>query len=132
MPRAANATPALATLLRPYSKNVHDTAFAARRILLAVLPGATEVVDSGARVIGYGYGTGYRDMICTLILSRDGVKLGVVGGAHLPDPRHLMEGKGKLHRHVPLAAPTDLRRPGLKPLVRAALSAWKRRANGGA
>ena len=131
MPQIPPAERAVATLLKAYPKNVQETAYAARQMVLAILPSATEVIDDKARVIGYGYGTGYRDMICTLILSKGGVKLGLVGGAELPDPRHLMEGKGKRHRYVALATPTGLCRAGLKPLMRAALSAW-RRANGGA
>jgi len=122
----------LSRLLGAYSNEVQATVYEARRYLLSVLPGASEVVDSKARVIGYGYGTGYRDMIFTLILSRGGVKLGVVEGATLPDPRHLMEGEGRRHRHVVLQAPSDLRRAGLKPLLRSALSAWRIRATRGA
>ena len=121
----------LSGLLGSYSDKVQATVYEAREILLSVLPGAAEVVDSRARVIGYGYGTGYRDMIFTLILSKAGVKLGVVEGATLPDPRHLMEGEGKRHRHVALQAPSDLRRPGLKSLLRSAVSAWRARATSG-
>jgi hypothetical protein len=79
----------LAALLERYPESVQSTARAARRFVLAILPGATELVDNSAPVIGYGYGTGYRDMTCTLILSQRGVKLGLVGGADLSDPRHL-------------------------------------------
>jgi hypothetical protein len=122
----------LPSLLKPYQASVQEIVGEARRIILAILPGATEVVDSKARLVGYGYGTGYRDIICTLILSKGGVKLGVVGGASLPDPHHLMEGMGKVHRHVPLRTSEDLRRAGMKPLLQAALSAWRQRTSGGA
>ena len=127
MPRATTQQSEFDALLASYAHSVQETARAARRLVLAVLPGATEVVDAKTRVIGYGYGSGYRDMICTLILSKGGVKLGLVGGAELPDPRQLMEGAGKVHRHVALTAPADVSRPGVKPLVRAAVAAWRRR-----
>jgi hypothetical protein len=123
---------ALSALLEPYPRTVQEIVHTARRLLLAVLPGATEVIDSKARVIGYGYGTGYRDMICTLILSKRGVKLGLVGGASLPDPQHLLQGEGKVHRHVPLTRAEDLRRKGIKPLLRASLAAWRQRSRDGA
>jgi len=132
MTRTPSVDDALSRLLEAYPDKVQVTVHEARRLLLSVLPGAAEVVDSKARVIGYGYGTGYRDMVFTLILSRGGVKLGVVEGATLPDPRHLMEGEGKRHRHVVLQAPSDVRRAGLKPLLRSALSAWQARAASGA
>ncbi len=124
--------PALSDLLEQYPSGVQETVYAARRVVFSVLPGACEVVDVKARVIGYGYGTGYRDMICTLILSKRGVKLGLVGGASLPDPQCLMEGEGKVHRHVPLASAEDLGRKGLRPLLRAALAASRKRSRGGA
>lgn len=41
-------------------------------------------------------------MVCTLIISPSGVKLGIVGGVELPDPHSLLEGSGKTHRHVVL------------------------------
>ena len=132
MTRTPPPDEALARLLGGYPNTVQDIVLEARRVVLLILPGTTEVVDSKARVIGYGYGTGYRDMICTLILSKGGVKLGIVEGASLPDPRHLMEGEGRRHRHVLLQAPSDLRRVGLKPLLRTALSAWRARAADGA
>ncbi|MBI3494240.1 MAG: hypothetical protein HY047_21035 [Acidobacteria bacterium] len=59
------------------------------------------------------------------------MKLGVVRGAELPDPKHLLEGSGKVHRYVALKTRADLKRPGLKPLLKAALAAWKRRAKSG-
>ena len=131
MPSTGTADPAFAALLASYSKGVQDTARAARQLILGLIPGAIEVVDAKTAVIGYGYGTGYKDMVCTLILSKGGVKLGLVGGASLPDPRKLLEGSGKVHRYIPLARPADLRRPGLRPLLRATLSAWRRRSMAG-
>ena len=50
-----------------------------------------------------------------------------VRGGELPDPRHLMAGSGKLHRHVQLRSTADLKNPGLTALLEAAVAAWKRR-----
>ena len=128
MPRAGTPYPDFAALLASYSKGVQDTTRAARQLILALIPGAIEVVDAKHAVIGYGYGPGYKDMVCTLILSQGGVKLGLIGGASLPDPRKLLEGSGKVHRYIPLGRPADLRRPGLRPLLHATLSAWRRKS----
>ncbi len=65
--------------------------------------------------------------MCTLILSRTGIKLGIVRGSELPDPKQLMKSSGKVHRHVELRTVADLRRAGLKPLLKAALAAWQAR-----
>jgi hypothetical protein len=128
MPYLATAAPEFATLLASYPKEVQDIARAAQQLILELIPGAVEVVDARTAVIGFGYGTGYKDMVCTLILSKSGVKLGLVGGASLPDPHKVLEGSGKVHRYVPLARPADLRRPGVRPLLRATLAAWRRKS----
>jgi hypothetical protein len=114
-------------LLVPYPLEVRDLALAAREYLTAALPGADETVDVRAKVIGYGYGPGYKGCVCTLLLSQKGVKLGIARGSELPDPKRLMQGKGKVHRHVQLRTTADLGQPGLKPLLKAALAAWKKR-----
>jgi hypothetical protein len=54
------------------------------------------------------------------------VKLGVARGTSLSDPRKLLRGTGKSARHVVLRTSSDLRTPGLRQLVRAALAAWKK------
>ena len=128
MPYPVTADPEFSTFLASYSKEVQDTARAARQLILELVPGAVEVVDARTAVIGFGYGTGYKDMVCTLILSKGGVKLGLVGGASLPDPRNVLEGSGKVHRYVALGRPADLRRPGVRPLLRATLAAWRRKS----
>jgi hypothetical protein len=61
-----------------------------------------------------------------IIVSQKGVKLGVASGASLPDPKKLLQGSGKAHRHVVIKAASDLRQPGLRQLIRAALAAWKK------
>jgi hypothetical protein len=119
-------------LLEPYPSEVRALALAARELLTQLVPGATEIADASAKVIGYGYGPGYKDMICTLILSKRGVKVGIARGAELPDPEGLLQGSGKVHRHVPLQTMDDLKQPGLKQLLEAGLAAWKQRTRSGA
>src|SRR5262245_34509159 len=111
-----------------YPPEVRVLIGATRKFLAEALPGSTETLDEPARLLGYSYGPGYKGLVCTLILSRTGVKVGVVRGSELPDPKGLLEGSGKVHRHVALKTPDDLKRPGLKPLLKAALAAWKARS----
>jgi hypothetical protein len=115
------------TLLAPFPPEVRDLALAARDFLAQALPGAAETLDGPAKLIGYGYGPGYKGLVCTLLLSKTGMKLGIARGSELPDPKQLMQGSGKVHRHVQLRTRDDLNQSGLKPLLKAALAAWKKR-----
>jgi hypothetical protein len=119
-------------LLEPYPPEVRALALAARELITHVVPDATEIADASAKVIGYGYGPGYKDTICTLILSKRGVKVGIARGSELPDPEGLLQGSGKVHRHVPLQEMDDLKQPGLKRLLEAGLAAWQQRTRSGA
>ena len=121
------ANVALDTLLRPYPEEVQILVRQARKTLLQWLPKATEGVDASARMLAYSYGPGYKGMVCTLLLSKSGVKLGLVGGAALPDPRGLLAGTGKVHRHVQLRTGRDLQQAGLKQLVLGASAACRKR-----
>lgn len=90
------------------------------------LPGIEEQPDFPAKMIAFGYGPGYKDMICTLLLSQKGIKIGFYKGASLPDPSGLLTGTGKVHRYVEIRSGKDLD-TRLDQLIRAALGAYKER-----
>jgi hypothetical protein len=115
------------TLLGSYPADVQALAASARQLIRRLLPNVAEKADTTAPVIAYGYGAGYRGMVCTLILSKSGVKLGLVRGGELADPHGLLGGSGKVHRHIALRKPADLRRPGVSDLVKATHAAWRKR-----
>lgn len=121
------ANTAIDTLLRSYPEDVQILVRQARKTLREWLPDAGESVDESARMLAYRYGPGYKGMICTLLLSKSGVKLGLVGGAALADPHGLLAGTGTVHRHVQLQTVEDLQQPGLKQLVLAASAACHKR-----
>jgi hypothetical protein len=121
------ANTAIDTLLRAYPEDVQILVRQARKTLREWLPDAGESVDESARMLAYRYGPGYKGMICTLLLSKSGVKLGLVGGAALADPHGLLAGTGTVHRHVQLQTVEDLQQPGLKQLVLAASAACHKR-----
>ena len=76
MPQSGPAAAEVEELLAGLTPEVRALTLSVRKLVRSVLPRCQEIPDKGARVIGYGYGPGYRDMIATLILSRGGVKLG--------------------------------------------------------
>jgi hypothetical protein len=63
--------------------------------------------------------------VCTLLLAKSGVKLGIAHGARLADPKGLMAGSGNVHRHVQLTKASDLKRVDLKNLIQRALDQWR-------
>ena len=126
---AETADPAFTTLLESsYPKGVQDTARAARQLILVLIPGAIEVVDAEDRRDRVWL----RDRLQGHGLHADPQQRRREAGprrwSFLPDPRKLLEGSGKVHRYIPLGRPADLRRPGLRPLLHATLSAWRRKS----
>ena len=113
--------------LAGFPPEVEALALETRALILKFAPKAEEMADAPARIIGYGFGKKYADMVFVIIPSKGGVGLGFYRGADLPDPKRLLEGTGKVHRHVKLRKPADLKRAGLGPLLKAAITAWKRR-----
>jgi hypothetical protein len=113
-----------------YPASVAETAKALRATILMSLPKAEETLDRPDRVVGYGFGPGYAGLICTIIPSRTGVKLGLVNGATLPDPAGLLEGAGKRHKYVVVSDPAAAKSAALTALLKSAHAAWKARTRG--
>jgi hypothetical protein len=118
---------AVDTLLNAYPDAVQSVAADARRLIRRLLPKIEEQADPAAAIVAYGYGPGYRGMVCTLILSKSGVKLGLVRGSELDDPHRLLGGSGKVHRYIALRTRDDLKRPGVSDLIKATHAAWRER-----
>jgi hypothetical protein len=112
----------VADLLAPYALEVRNLALAARSFVFKMIPDISEQVDAKARIIGYGYGPKYAAMVCMLMPTKAGVNLGIAYAMELPDPAKLLEGTGKLHRHVKLNSEADLERTALKSLLKAAVA----------
>jgi len=115
-------------LLSTYPPDVQSLAEAAHDLIVATLPKIEITYDNSANVVGFGFGPGYKGLICTIILSRKGVKIGIFRGSELEDPNGLLRGSGKVHRYVELTALSDLKKPGVRPLLKAALASWKQRS----
>ena len=90
-------------------------------VILTLLPGAA--ISSDDDNLGFGVGTGYKGLIFTVAPHKAHVTLGVAGGASLPDPDGLLEGSGKVHRHVKLRSVADVDRPELRELMASAVAA---------
>jgi hypothetical protein len=109
-------------LLQRYPPAVQAIAIAARETIYASRPDIREEIDTKAALIGYGTAPGYKGTRCTLILSKKGVKLGLIGSASWPDPHTLLQGTGKVHRYLPLASVNALDDPNARELLLKALT----------
>ena len=113
--------------LSGYSEEVSSRALLLREIILQLLPGVKEEVDMPAKMIAYSYGPKYTDMICTLIPSKKGLKLGFYKGNELPDPGNILEGTGKISRYVQIRDEDQVKSPPVKELLLNAYAAYKKR-----
>ena len=104
-----------------------ELAARAADLIREVLPGAVESEEGGDH--GFGVGPGYKGLVFVLTPFKDRVRLGIAGGATLPDPDGLMQGSGRVHRHVVLRTREDLESPALRALLERAAAA---RSAGGA
>jgi hypothetical protein len=115
--------------LSEYSDEVFDNAQKIRKIILKNLPKVQEQIDIPARMIAYTYGQKYNEMVCTLIPSKKGLKLGFYKGIDLPDPENILEGNGKISRYVEIKKRADLQKKPLIVLLKEAFKAYKIRNN---
>ena len=113
-------------VLALYAPEIRGLALAARALVLEMIPDISEMVDVKARIIGFGYSVRYADQVCMLMPTKAGVNLGIAYAMELPDPKKLLEGTGKLHRHVKLKSESDLENAALKHLLKAGLARRER------
>ncbi len=115
------------SFLSQYNDEVITHALILRTILSVNLPGIIEQVDVPAKMIAYCYGQKYIEMICTMIPSKKGLKLGFNRGVDLPDPEKMLEGTGKISRYVEIRSEKQIRSAALKKLLANALRMYKKR-----
>lgn len=112
-------------ILLKYNEPVSTLGLQLRELLRSQLQDCTEVPDSSANILSYGYGKGYSDTVCVIIPSKKGIKLGFYKGTELHDPEKLLTGSGKVHRYVEIKSESNIRSIALTALISEALKAWK-------
>jgi len=113
--------------LLQYDQKVFDYSLKLCKVLVENLPDIIEEIDMPAKMIAYSYGKKYAQMICTIIPSKKGLKLGFNRGTELPDPDKLLQGTGKISRYVEIKSEEQINSPALKKLIEASLAAYKKR-----
>ena len=103
----------------PHAKQL---ATALRKLISEVYPKVVEVPWPRQKVIGYGVGPKkLTEHFCYIAPYGEHVNLGFNYGLVLPDPDQLLEGTGKKFRHIKILKLEDVKHPGLKKLLQAAV-----------
>ena len=90
----------------------------AKALILDVMPEIVEVAWPRQRIIGYGVGPKkMSEQFCYIAVLKERINLGFYYGADLPDPASLMEGSGKMLRHVKISHSGQLENPALRELL---------------
>lgn len=103
------------------SPHARKLAEEARSLVLSVYPAVVEVPWPKQRVIGYGVGPKkMSEHFSYISVSKEHINLGFMYGAELPDPERLLDGTGKLLRHVRITELEQLLNPALRELIQVA------------
>lgn len=93
-----------------------------RDLIADVYPAVVEVPWPKQQITGYGVGPKkMTEHFCYIAAFRDRINLGFNYGANLPDPEGLLEGTGKLFRHVKIASVEETERPAIRQLLERAV-----------
>ncbi|MDQ5823001.1 MAG: DUF1801 domain-containing protein [Chloroflexota bacterium] len=108
-------------VLADSTPGVRDLAVQARELIRDVMPDVVEVPWPRQRIAGYGVGPKkMTEHFCYISVHKSHIDLGFNYGSELPDPDGLLQGTGKLFRHLKITTPEDLARPAVRRLLEAA------------
>ncbi|MEO7315256.1 MAG: DUF1801 domain-containing protein [Ginsengibacter sp.] len=105
--------------IESFSEEIKALARQTRELIYTIFPEVVEVV--WVKQKNTGYGTGVKKMsehFCWIMPATNHITLGFNYGAEFPDPKDLLEGTGKLFRHVKIKAAGDLKNPDLLKLIK--------------
>lgn len=112
----------LDAFLVQYSSQVQELVRQLRILVLEVFPDAIEQVDPPTKIIAYGFGVGYAQLVCAIAPYKSYTNLMFSQGASLPDPESLLQGSGKRARHVKISSTDDIANPALRALLVSAVA----------
>ena len=114
----------LLNYLAPYDPHIASLALALRAIVLEEAPEAIESLVNGYAVaIGFSFtGKPLKDGFCHVVAYKNCVNLGFNRGALLGDPDAVLEGTGKLMRHLRIRSHDELDRPVVRRFLTAAIA----------
>ncbi len=118
--------PTVEQFLATYPQDVQELALKTRELVKAIVPDVRERVYEAYKTIGYGSGTKMDAMFCYIAPMKDRINLGFYRGVVLPDASGLLEGTGKLLRHVKVRSLSELEQPAVRQLITDAVAELER------
>jgi len=117
----------LTGFLAKYTPEIETLAKAARKKLRARLKGASELVYDNYNALAIGYGPSERasDAIISIALYPCWVSLFFLQAKGLRDPGRLLQGSGRVCKHIVLKSAADLDRADMLDLIEQALQTAK-------
>ena len=125
--RLPQPDPEYLKLLMRHDAPIQKLALAARKLILEEAPEASEFVYEVYTIADhFTFTERPSDAFVFTTTHTNWVNLGFNFGSHLPDPNGLLQGEGKMIRHVRISQPADLDAPGVRELVRSAIAEAER------
>ena len=94
-----------------------------REYILELHPDANELLyHTHALTAVFSISEKLSDAFCMLPIYTNHLNLGFNKGTLLKDPKNILEGTGKLIRHIPVKIPEDYRNPKVKALINEAIN----------
>jgi hypothetical protein len=101
--------------------HARELAYLLRKLVAKIMPEVVEVPWPRMRIASYGVGPKkMSEHFCYISAQKNDVNLGFYYGAELPDPEGLLQGTGKLLRHVKIREPKAIRGRALRRLLKVA------------
>ncbi len=101
-----------------FSDNIKHIAREVRNLIYKIYPNVVEVVWVQQKNTGFGTGAKKKtEHFCWVMPASKHVNLGFNYGAELPDPKNLLEGTGKLFRHIKIKSVEQLNNQDLITLL---------------
>ena len=120
---ALSTTAQLDRFIARYSPEIAEQTHAVLKKMQARLPGAVQMVYDNyyALVIGFCPVERASEVILSIAIYPEHISLCFFAGDRLPDPEKLLQGSGKIARHIRLESPKTLDRPAVRALMKAAV-----------
>ena len=126
MPR--RPSPDLKAFLEPYDAELRKRCLAARKVILERAPGCWELLyQTYAASTAFSFSEELKHAFCHVAVYKKHVNLGFNRGTELEDPEGLLEGTGKLIRHLRLSEEVDLEQGAVPRLIDAAIENMRER-----